>query len=46
VAEVLLTHDVIPALLYLAPTPLGATALWRAAREPSPIGHDLRSAPS
>jgi hypothetical protein len=32
VVEVVLTHDVIPALLYLAPAPLGATALWRAAR--------------
>jgi hypothetical protein len=43
VVEVVWTRDVIPALLYLAPTPLGATALWRAAREPGPVPHDVAS---
>jgi hypothetical protein len=46
VAEVVLTRDVIPALLYLAPTPLGATALWRVARKQGPIEQDVPSAPS
>jgi hypothetical protein len=45
VAEVVLTHDVIPALLYLAPTPLGATALWRAIREQGPTRDEVPSAP-